>query len=43
MKKNVKKAITKAVLIVCAPVLILVFGIIGTIIAIFGEGDDYED
>lgn len=43
MKKNVKKAITKAVLIVCAPVLILVFGVIGTIIALFVEGDDYED
>lgn len=43
MKKNVKKAITNAVLIVCAPVLILVFGVIGTFIALFGEGDDYED
>ena len=43
MKKNVKKAITKAAMIVCAPVLILAFGIIGTIIALFGEGDDYED
>lgn len=43
MKKDVKKAITKAVLIVCAPVLILVFGVIGTFIALFGEGDDYEN
>lgn len=43
MKKNVKNAITKAVLIVCSPVLILIFGVIGMIIALFGEGDDYED
>ncbi len=43
MKKNVKNAIAKAVMIIFSPLLILIFGIIGTIITLFGEGDDYED
>lgn len=38
--KLINKLLVKALMVVCSPVLILLFGIIGLCIALFGDDDD---
>lgn len=38
--KNLNKILIKALMVICSPVLILLFGIIGVCFALFGDGDD---
>lgn len=38
--KLINKLLVKALMVICSPVLILLFGIIGLCIALFGDNDD---
>lgn len=38
--KLINKLLVKALMVICLPVLILLFGIIGSCIALFGDDDD---
>jgi hypothetical protein len=38
--KLINKLVVKALMVICSPVLILLFGIIGLCIALFGDDDD---
>jgi hypothetical protein len=38
--KIINKLLVKALMVICSPVLILLFGIIGLCIALFGDDDD---
>ena len=38
--KNFNKILIKALMVICSPILILLFGIIGVCFALFGDGDD---
>jgi hypothetical protein len=38
--KLINKLLVKALMVICSPVLILLFGIIGLCIALFGDDDD---
>lgn len=38
--KRINKVLIKALMIICSPILILLFGIIGVCFALFGDGDD---
>lgn len=37
--KSINNILTKALMIICSPILILLFGIIGLCIALFGDSD----
>jgi hypothetical protein len=38
--KLINKLLVKALMVICSPVLILLFGIIGLCLALFGDDDD---
>lgn len=38
--KHINKLLIKALMVICSPVLILLFGIIGLCIALFSDDDD---
>lgn len=38
--KSINKILIKALMVICAPILIVLFGIIGVCFALFGDGDD---
>ena len=38
--KNFNEILIKALMVICSPILILLFGIIGVCFALFGDGDD---
>lgn len=38
--KLINKLLVKALMVICSPVLILLFGIIGLCIGLFGDDDD---
>jgi hypothetical protein len=38
--KLINKLLVKALMVICSPVLILLFGIIGLCVALFGDDDD---
>ena len=38
--KNFNKLLIKALMVICSPILILLFGIIGVVFALFGDSDD---
>jgi hypothetical protein len=39
--KLINKLLVKALMVICSPVLILLFGIIGLCIALFGDDDEF--
>lgn len=38
--KSINKFLIKALMVICSPILIVLFGIIGVCFALFGDGDD---
>lgn len=38
--KSINKILIKALMVICSPILVLLFGIIGVCFALFGDGDD---
>ena len=38
--KSINKILIKALMVICSPILILLFGIIGLCFALFGDSDD---